>query len=207
MKRLLLWLVLVLAALGAYALWPHVGADPEAEAARIAELLSLETGDAAADVGAGDGRMTLPLARLVAPGAAYATEVEAEKRLAIREAATEAGLENVLILEASPDRTNLPAACCDGILLRKVYHHLPQPEATAADLRRAVKPGGRVVVIDFALRWFLPKPDTAPESRSGHGVAPEAVIEEMTAAGFTLRERIDDWGGRNYCLVFESAGE
>lgn len=207
--KLLVAVGLVLAALALYATWPHLTEDPEGEAAEIARLLEAAPGSTLADVGAGDGRIALPLARIVAPGGVYATEIEPEKRLAIRNAATDADLDNVLVVQAQADRTNLPDACCDGVLLRKSYHHLPQPEAIVADLFRAVKPGGRVVLIDFTpeSHWFLPRPDSAPDSRRGHGVRPEAAIAEMTAAGFRLAERIDSWPGRNYCLVFERPAE
>ena len=146
------------------------------------------------------------MARWIGPdGAVYASEIEAEKRLEIRQAATDEGVENVVLVEALEDATNLPDACCDGIFLRKVYHHVKAPEAMTADIRRSLKAGGRVAIIDFRPRWhrLLPKPDGLPDSRTGHGVQPDQVEEEMEAAGFRRVERIDDWWGRNYCLVFE----
>ncbi len=210
MKRWKFWCLLAAAvvAMSLYLVWPRFAGDPEAEVARLFPLLEVAPGDTVADVGAGGGRLTLPAARWVGSGGSvYASEIEAEKRLKIRAAVSEAGLENVAVVEARMDRTNLPDLCCDAIFLSKVYHHLTEPEAFARDLHRSVKPGGRVAVIDFASRWFLPRPKGVPASREGHGVKQDAVVEEMTAAGFQLVSRTDDWPGRNYCLVFERGAE
>ena len=117
----------------------------------------------------------------------------------------EAGLDNVTTLESSATKTGLPPGCCDGVFLRRVYHHLTEPAAVAADLFRAVRPGGRLAIIDFEPnRWLsLVSPiEGVPEGQNGHGAQPGAVVAELTAAGFVLEARHDDWGSGNYCLVF-----
>ena len=198
--------VFLIAAAGLYAAWPRMTADTAAEAARIVELLELAEGDAVADIGAGDGVMTVPLARAVGPsGDVFASELDAEKRLTLRQAISDAGLENVAIVEALPHATNLPDACCDALLLRKVFHHVADPAGLTADMRRALRPGGKVAVIDFRPRWFMPKPETAPEERAGHGVDPAVVEEEMRRSGFQLVQRFNRWPERTFCLIFERA--
>jgi SAM-dependent methyltransferase len=91
-----------------------------------------------------------------------------------------------VIVEAQADASGLPEACCDAIFLRDVYHHLTQPEPTLASLRAALRPGGRLVVIDFRpTRWLAPwTPKGIPADRGGHGVTPEIVERECAAAGF-----------------------
>jgi SAM-dependent methyltransferase len=83
------------------------------------------------------------------------------------------------VIEADLIETNLPAACCDGIFMRRVYHHFQHPARTDASILRALKPGGLVAVIDFAPRQGLPPVEGAPKNHAGHGVATNVLIEEL----------------------------
>ena len=176
------------------------------EAARIYATLDLRSTSRVADVGAGTGVYSLELARELAPdGYIYATEIDLGRLAAIRVAVSEAGLDNVTTLESGGTKTGLPPSCCDGVFLRRVYHHLTDPIAIAADLLAVLRPGGRLAIIDFEPnRWLslISSVDGAPESRTGHGVDLGVVVAELTAAGFVLDARHDDWGAGNYCLVF-----
>lgn len=89
----------------------------------------------------------------------------------------------------SATETGLPAGCCDAILLRGVYHHLTEPTAALVSLRRALRPGGRLLVIDFAPVWWLAPwtPKGIPKDRGGHGNRPETVLREAEAVGASLR--------------------
>ena len=180
------------------------------ETAEIYSALQLETTSRVADVGAGAGRFSLELARVLAPdGYVYSTEIDIAKLAGIRVAVTEAGLDNVTTLESSADKTGLPPGCCDGVFLRTVYHHLTEPEAVAADLFSAVRPGGRLAIIDFEPRgWLslLSPVEGVDEGRAGHGMSQDAVVKELTAAGFVLDARHDEWSAGNYCLVFVRPG-
>lgn len=170
------------------------------------QILHLKAGMTAAEIGAGDGRMTLLIARhLGASGRIFATEIEGEKLDSIRAAADEAGVANVSVIKAGEKETNLPPQCCDAIFLRKVYHHFTDPAAVTASLYESLRPGGRIAIIDFPprswLTWIAPV-DHAPGNRGGHGMPPGLLIEELTAAGFVLEDRIDEWPEWNYCAVF-----
>jgi len=93
--------------------------------------------------------------------------------------------------------------------MRNVYHHLGDVKAFNASLRRAIRPGGRLAVIDFAPDAFfhLPsRPDGAAGERTGHGVLPRAVVAEMAAAGFELEREIPDWGGHLFLVLFRAGG-
>ena len=195
-----------LAALGNWAFTRYQHRQTEAEAGEIATVLEVGPQSRVADVGAGNGRFTIPLARHIAPdGYIYATELDLDRLQDLQRAVTRAELENVTILEAGPAHTGLPPHCCDGVLLRTVYHHLTEPASIAADLFAAVRPRGRLVVIDFpphGLLSLFARVDGVPDDRGGHGIPPEVVAKELTQAGFRLERQIDDWRGRNYCLVF-----
>lgn len=105
-----------------------------------------------------------------------------------------------VIIAATKTETWLPSRCCDAIYMRAVFHHVADRSRFAADVTHALRPGGRVGVIDFApgTLWFH-GPD--------HGVEPHAVLRAFQAAGLRLRERVDEWGGGMFLLVFESDTE
>lgn len=176
------------------------------EAERLSEVLHLRPDSRVADVGAGDGRYAIELARrILTDGFIYATEIDPGRLQELSAAVGQASLDNVTVLEARTTETGLPPSCCDAVFLRTVYHHLTHPDTIATDLFLAVRDGGRLVVIDFPpSRWLsiISPIEGAPENRGGHGVSAEIVIREVTAAGFVLEERIDDWGAGRYCLVF-----
>jgi ubiquinone/menaquinone biosynthesis C-methylase UbiE len=170
----------------------------EREVERLAELLGIGPGSRVADVGAGNGRVAIALAeRVGAEGHVYATEIEASKREKIERAARDAGLANLTVIEALEDATGLPEACCDAIFLRSVYHHLAKPEPILGSLAHSLRPGGRLVVIDFRpTRWLaLWTPSDVPADRGGHGVPPEIVRREAEAAGFEFLALDEEWPG------------
>jgi ubiquinone/menaquinone biosynthesis C-methylase UbiE len=160
-----------------------------------------------ADVGAGFGAWTMAFAKALGPsGRVYATEVGAAQLAAIRASAVD--LSNVTIIEGAERSTNLPEACCDGILIRDVYHHLTQPADIVGSLAAALKPGGRLAVIDFPPVPGSPVSAGVPANRGGHGVPLDVVMEEVTRAGFVSVNVTRDWSlgsgpGDLFLLVFE----
>ena len=160
----------------------------------IVATLDVVPGMTVADVGAGSGRFTRALAQRVGDsGTVYASELGVERVEALREAM--AGQRNVVVVEATATATGLPAACCDGILLRGVYHHLTSPNETLEGLKRALKPGGRLLVVDFPPSiWLKPwTPQGINENRHGHGVTPDIVISEANAVGFEEVRLVEEW--------------
>ena len=178
----------------------------DSESRRLAEVLALAPGAVVADVGAGKGEWALEMARRVGPsGRIFATEIDPERLRVIRRAVEEAGVANVTIIEGAPDDTRLPPGCCDAVFLRHVYHHITSPPAMNASLLRALRPDGLLAVIDFdPLPWF--RADGVPENRRGHGMPIDLLVEEMTAEGFAVAHRIDDWFRFDYCVAFRPRG-
>src|SRR5215472_2172844 len=102
-------LLLVVAALAVPALACFGGPSP-AELARLETTLGLRSGVVVADVGAGDGDYTLWAARIVRPGGrVYSTEIDAERLERLRTKVREAGLEDVVVVQAGVSETGLPA--------------------------------------------------------------------------------------------------
>ena len=189
--------------IGLLALWialaPAVSrADASSEADRLAKLLGIRAGSRVGEIGAGDGEMALEIAGRVGSGRVFATELEAEQRGEIAATARAAGAENVEVVAAQLAATGLPERCCDAVFLRNVWHHIADPAAIAADIRRALVPGGTLVVIDFPPTWFLApwSPEGVGEERSGHGITTRAALRELTDAGFVHVETIERWTPR-----------
>jgi ubiquinone/menaquinone biosynthesis C-methylase UbiE len=180
----------------------HAGVPEERDG--IVAALALGPGMTVADVGAGDGRYSVVLARGVGPrGHVYATEVDRSDIDRITSLAEGEGLRNVETVLGTQADTGLPAACCDAILLRLVYHHFTDTAAMRRSLWKAHKAGGRVVVIDVSPQKGWRHLDGVKE-RGGHGIAMGELITDMKASGFEVVSREEDWPAEPdaYLVVF-----
>jgi predicted methyltransferase len=192
---------LVLLCCGTFAAGEEV--DPK-ELSRLVEVLDVDPGERFADVGAGDGRYSMALARTVGEsGRVYATEVDPEDLKKIEGRVGREKLANVEVVRGTQAATGLPESCCDGILLRRVYHHFQNPAAMQASMRRALKDGGLLLVIDFGARRSWSRPEGVPTSRSGHGIDRDLLVSEMELAGFGLIRELD-WEAGDYALLFRA---
>jgi predicted methyltransferase len=175
------------------------------ELAGLATLLKWEPGIVVAEIGAGDGRMTVAAAqRIGTEGRVYTTELDEKKLAHLEELAAKE--KNITALPAAETVTNLPPACCDSIFMRLVYHHLTKPAEFDASLFRSLKPGGLLAVIDQKPRPGSSIPKGVPENRGGHGMPQKLLIKELTAAGFQVVTAVPKWPGDHYCVVFRKPG-
>jgi ubiquinone/menaquinone biosynthesis C-methylase UbiE len=143
----------------------------KSDAARVIEVLGLSPGSVVGDIGAGDGGLSLILAPHVGPsGRVYATDLSRDRLDEIRQAALVEGLTNLSSVEGHETRTNLADACCDGLVVRFVYHHFPDPPAMNSSMRDALRPGGHLVVIDFSPRGDESKAPAGRTTGAQHGV-------------------------------------
>ena len=196
----LFWLRPVLiAALSVLVVIVVLGGDSGSEPDRLATLLGVETGQTLADIGAGDGWLSIAMAEIVGPsGHVFATELSRQRRADIQAGVAEAGLGNVSVVEAGPRETNLPVGCCDAIFMRRVYHHLSDAPAVNASLYQAVKPGGRLAIIEMELTGIW-----SPFSAWPHWTDAAQVVDEVVAAGFR-HVTTESWpGAAQYVAVFE----
>ena len=120
-----------------------------------------------------------------------------------------AELDNVEVKDVSQTDTGLPENCCDVIFMRGVYHHFTNPDVMDRGFFRALRPGGKLFVFDFWPSWWLAifKVKGVPPTHHGHGVEPEIVMQEATAAGFTKIDEVDNspssWILHTYRLEFQ----
>jgi 2-polyprenyl-3-methyl-5-hydroxy-6-metoxy-1,4-benzoquinol methylase len=131
-----------------------------------------------ADVGAGTGYFAVRLARAVPAGDVTATDIEPNMVRFVNERARREGLPNLRAILAAQSDSGLARASFDRALVVHVWHHLPDRGAFARDLSAALRPGGRLFVVDFAVDARRGPP---PSMR----VAPESIIAELEAAGLT----------------------
>ncbi len=171
----------------------------EEQPERALGVIGVRPGQVVADVGAGSGYYTVRLARRVAPGGVvYATDIQPEmlallgKRLA-REKVP--GVVPVLATAADP---KLPDGALDLILMVDVYHELAQPQETLRQLKRALKPAGRLVLIEFR------KEDATVPIRIDHKMSVAEAKLELEAEGFHLA-KVSDVLPWQHILIFDLA--
>ena len=140
--------------------------------------LALKSTDTIADIGAGTGYFSRRFAHHA--GKVYAVDIDA-KLLAIAQKDAPSNLETIL---AAPDDPRLPMAV-DTIFFCDVLHHIDNRPSYYAKLAKALKRGGRIVVIDFYKKELPVGPPPAMK------LAPEEVIGEFQKAGFTLTKQLD----------------
>ena len=169
--------------------------DRMGEATRVIELAGVKPGMWVADVGAGEGYYSVRLSPVVGRrGRVLAEDIVPDVRDQLAERVQRENLDNVAVMLGDPDDPRLPANSLDRVFLVHMYHEVQSPYAFMWRVREALKPGGRVVVVDA----------NRPPSR--HGMPPELLRCEFAAVGLRLLqlERLD---GDSYFAAFEPAGE
>jgi ubiquinone/menaquinone biosynthesis C-methylase UbiE len=149
--------------------------EKEEQPARLVELLKFKPGEVVADVGAGSGYLTFRISTAVGPkGKVLAVDVQPEMLAIIRKKMADRGVANVepvLGKEADP---KLPAAAVDTIILVDVYHELSRPYEMTEAMVKALKPGGRLVFVEYRLE------DKSVPIKLVHKMSREQVNKEMS---------------------------
>lgn len=143
------------------------------------KMLGLREGMSVADIGAGSGYFMEGLSRGVGSrGRVYATDIQSGMLRLLEERKRERGLQNVVITRSSVNASGLPSASIDLALMVDVYHEFSQPEAMLKDLLRALKPGGRIALLEYR------KEDPKVPILEAHKMSEALAIREISAAGF-----------------------
>ena len=173
------------------------GRDAWQQPEAVIDSLGIRLGDDVADLGAGSGYFTLRLAEAVGPtGNVYAVDVDPQMLEYIERRAQEKQLDNIQTILAEPHDPKLGSASVDLIFTCITLHHISDRGKYYPLLAQALKPGGRLVNVDFEKR---PSPvGPSLEMR----LARKDVIKELEAAGFRLIKEYDLLKYQ-YFLVFE----
>ncbi len=155
------------------------------ETGRIFEALQVREGATVCEIGAGDGELAIAAAKAVGPsGHVYASELGDERIRTLREKTAAATLPQITVVAGDPVRTNFPEAACDALFMRNVYHHFGDPARMDASILAALKPGGRLAIIDFTPPGKEAE-RAADRGKDGmHGVTADTVSRELKEAGF-----------------------
>ena len=171
------------------------------KAQAIVESLHLKPGMSVADIGAGAGIMLPFFSKAVgASGKVYAEEIFDDYVAKTKAYAQKQGLHNVDFVLGTERDPKLPEACCDVAVAVHVYHHFNYPAEMLAGLRRALKPGGRFVVIDYYKRVGAMGPGDMALKHIRLDF--DDVVKEIEANGFKLVENHEHIPGQQYSATF-----
>lgn len=165
--------------------WVRVFEDPARDQwqkpAEVVKAMNLKPGDVVADIGAGTGYFTRRFAVAVGPeGRAVGLDIEKSMIEYMRQDARNLGLKNYEARVVKTDDPELKDRSIDVIFLCNTYHHIENRVVYFRNAAKALKPGGRVVIVDF-----YKDSDFGPPRE--HKLAKEVVLKEMKEAGFTLK--------------------
>lgn len=177
--------------------------DPKRDAYQkpheVMEALDVKAGEVIADIGAGSGYFTIRLAHHVGPtGRVYAVDVSPDMIRHLQARIRDAKLQNVTPILAPPDDPLLPQAV-DRFVVVDVWHHIENQAGYLATMKKLLKPGGQVVMIDFHKR------DIPVGPPAGMKIAREDLLKQMQANGFRLVKE-HTFLPYQYFLVFAVAG-
>ena len=169
------------------------GRDERLQIKRVMDMLGIEPGKNAADIGAGSGWFTVRAAhRVTGSGTVYAVDISPEAIRYIAQRAKKEKLHNIKTILSQPDDPQLPANSIDAVLLLKTYHEVAHPVVLLKNLRSSLKPGARIGVID------------RNGKAENHGVSKDVVVHEAAQAGYELLDSQDfvKADGMDYFLIF-----
>lgn len=168
----------------------------EEEPETALNAIGIAPGSTVADVGAGSGYFAVRMARRVgAQGRVYANDLQPEMLAMLASRLQKEGVRNVTLVQGTVDDPKLPAASIDLILLVDVYHEFSQPQIMLRRMREALKPGGRLVLLEYR------KEDPSVPIRPEHKMSVAEAKLEVEAEGYTL-SRVDSALPRQHILIF-----
>ncbi|MFN7913826.1 MAG: methyltransferase domain-containing protein [Vicinamibacterales bacterium] len=160
------------------------------------DAIKLTPGSTVADVGAGSGYMTVKMAKRVGPtGEVLANDIQPQMLSMLRQRLDREKIANVELVLGTYDDPRLPANTLDLILMVDVYHEFSQPQAMLKKMRDSLKPGGRLVLLEYR------KEDPTIPIRPDHKMSVAEAKMELEAEGFTLAS-VDERLPRQHILVF-----
>ena len=151
----------------------------------IFQAMGIAAGARVADVGAGGGFFTTRLATAVGPtGHVFAVDIGDDQLDRLRQRLSEEGHRNVTVIKGTPADPQLPAATLDAALIINAYHEMPEHQAMLEAIRKALKPTGRLVLVE-------PISDRRRQASRAqqvyeHEIAPEFVLQDARAAGLRI---------------------
>ena len=173
--------------------------EKEEKTSEMMGALGVKPGMKVADIGSGNGYHTLRMAKIIGEeGKAYAVDIQPEMLEMLEKRAKEAGIGNVTSIHNSFWDAKLPENSVDLALMVDVYHEFSHPEQMLASIRRSLRPGGRVALVEFRTE------DPDVPIKKLHKMSKQQIMKEFPANGFKLVESYDNlpW---QHLMFFEKA--
>jgi protein-L-isoaspartate O-methyltransferase len=157
--------------------------------------LAVKPGMVVADIGAGSGYHSALLSKMVGTGKVFAVDVEPEMIAYLNARIKQEKLSRIVPLLSAEQKVSLPENTIDMMLLVDVYHEFSFPYEMALSMRAALKPGGKLVLVEFRAE------DPTVPIKNIHKMSEAQAIKEFKAAGFAFDKNIDNlpW---QHCMVF-----
>ena len=159
----------------------------EEDCETLLKVLNVQPGQIVCDMGCGNGFYTLKLAQLVGEkGQVLAVDIQPEMLSMLKEAAKAAGVENIKPILGTVVDPKLPDGKVDMILCVDVYHEFSNPVQMLKEMREALAPGGRLVLVEFRAE------DPNVPIKALHKMSKKQILKELEPNGFKLVEEFDD---------------
>jgi len=169
----------------------------------IIDVLQLEKGTDVADIGAGTGFFSRMMAHKVGRrGTVYAVDIAENFVEHIDELSKKEGLKNIKAIVCSERSVDLPENSIDVAFICDVYHHFEYPFDSMASLHKAMRPGGRLVIVDFERVKGVSRDWTLGHVRCGKGT----VTDEVGDSGFDFVEEVDLGMPEQWVRIFRKRG-
>ena len=169
--------------------------EQEEKTAQLMKNLAVQPGQVIADIGAGSGYHSSLLSKMVGNGKVYAVDVEPEMIAFLNERIKREGKKNIIPVLSTEKTVSLPANSMDMMLLVDVYHEFSFPYEMAISMLEALKPDGKLVLVEFRAE------DPNVPIKTIHKMSERQAVKEFKAAGFTYEKNISNlpW---QHCLIF-----
>jgi arsenite methyltransferase len=161
---------------------------------KVIESLEIPPGAVVVDLGSGGGYFSFRLAQAVGPnGKVYAVDVDQGLNRDLSQRAQREGFKNIEVILAQPADPLLPESGVDLIFTSNTYHHIHERARYFANVKKYLRPGGRIAIIDFNQEGWL--------QSLGHYTPSDVIKKDMSAAGYRLEREFDFLPKQNF-LIF-----
>ena len=172
--------------------------------AELVSRLEIARGSTVVDLGAGTGTLLEDLSLAVGPaGRVIAEDIHADFLDRARDRVKAAGLGNVDLVLGTEIDPKLPAGAADLVIVLDAYHHFDYPERMLAAMKRSLRPGGRLAIIEYHKKRGAMEMDDPDFALKHIRAAADQVVREVEAAGYKLLWRREHAPGRQYIAMFQ----